>query len=217
MDINTAKKILLEAGKQLVAEGLVARTWGNISHRIDENSFIITPSGRSYDELTENDLVLVQIDDLSYPPGIKPSSEKGLHAEVYKNRPEVNTVIHTHQINASTCAAARKDIIASDQEFKNVLGEIVRCASYALPGTGKLKKATGKALGESNAALMANHGAVCVGKTMEDAFTVAKTLERKCEDYIYSEFSKLSGIDSNKEEDLHNYYIQINKRGKKND
>ncbi|MBN2650974.1 MAG: class II aldolase/adducin family protein [Spirochaetales bacterium] len=215
MDINLARQTLLDAGIKLVNEGLVARTWGNISCRIDENSFLITPSGRSYDQLTLDDFVLVQIEDLSYPAGIKPSSEKGVHAEVYKNRPEVTAVIHTHQMNASTCAASRKDVPATDQEFKKILGDVVRCAGYGLPGTKKLKLATSKALGDSNAALMANHGAVCVGKTMDEAFLVAKTLEKKCEEFIFSEFANISGIKTNKIKNIHDFYILKKKRGKK--
>ena len=76
MDINAAKKAVLAAGVKLVEAGLIARTWGNVSCRVDEDSFIITPSGRSYRSLTPADLVQVKISDLSYEGEIKPSSEK---------------------------------------------------------------------------------------------------------------------------------------------
>ena len=105
MEINQARSAVLKAGLRLVEAGLIARTWGNVSCRVDAESFVITPSGRSYQSLTADDLVQVKIDDLSYQGPIKPSSEKGIHAEVYKLYPEVNFVIHTHQENASVIAA----------------------------------------------------------------------------------------------------------------
>ncbi|HMB20831.1 MAG TPA: class II aldolase/adducin family protein, partial [Spirochaetota bacterium] len=74
-----AKQVVCDAGRRLLKEGLVARTWGNISARVDGNTFVITPSGRTYEELTTDDIVTVTIEDLAYDSHIKPSSEKGLH------------------------------------------------------------------------------------------------------------------------------------------
>ena len=98
MDINKAKEIVVMAGKKLVESGLIARTWGNVSCRVSDTQFVITPSGRAYETLTPEEIVLVNISDLSYEGDIKPSSEKGIHAEAYKHRHDVNFVIHTHQI-----------------------------------------------------------------------------------------------------------------------
>ena len=105
MDILEAKKIVVEAGKQLVKTGLIARTWGNVSCRISDTQFVITPSGRAYESLTPDDIVLVNMADLSYEGDIKPSSEKGIHAQCYLHRPEIGFVIHTHQANASIVSA----------------------------------------------------------------------------------------------------------------
>ena len=66
MDIIQAKEIVIAAGKKLVETGLIARTWGNVSCRIDDQSFVITPSGKAYESLTPDDIVLVRMDDLSY-------------------------------------------------------------------------------------------------------------------------------------------------------
>ena len=101
MDILEAKKIVVEAGKQLVSTGLIARTWGNVSCRIDDKQFVITPSGKAYEGLTPDDIVLVNMDDLSYEGDIKPSSEKGIHAQCYLHKTEIGFVIHTHQANPS--------------------------------------------------------------------------------------------------------------------
>ena len=96
MDILQAKQIVIAAGKKLVETGLIARTWGNVSCRIDSQSFVITPSGKAYETLTPDDIVLVRAADLSYDGDVKPSSEKGIHAQCYLLRPECNFVIHTH-------------------------------------------------------------------------------------------------------------------------
>ena len=93
MDLMQAKLDVIRAGKLLCERGLIQRTWGNVSCRIDENTFVITPSGRDYQSLTPDDIVLVKIEDLSYEGDVKPSSEKGVHAACYKLRSNVNFVI----------------------------------------------------------------------------------------------------------------------------
>ena len=96
-----AARLIIEAGHQLIKEGLIARTWGNISARLSDETFLITPSGRAYETLTPAELVEVSIKDCTYEGDIKPSSEKGVHAAVYKLRPEADFVIHAHSNNAS--------------------------------------------------------------------------------------------------------------------
>ena len=110
MDIMEAKQLVIKAGIEVVEYGLIARTWGNISCRVDDKRFVITPSGRPYETLTPDEIVVVNIDDCSYEGDIKPSSEKGIHAEAYRLRPEVNFVIHTHQMQASVISALGMDI-----------------------------------------------------------------------------------------------------------
>ena len=76
-----ARRLVAEAGRILLGEHLVARTWGNISARISEDEIIVTPSGRAYDTLKEEDLVKVNVHDLSYVGTMTPTSEKGMHAD----------------------------------------------------------------------------------------------------------------------------------------
>ena len=111
MNIDIAKELVIKAGIKLVDSGLIARTWGNVSCRISGNSFVITPSGRDYLTLTPDQIVTVKIADCSYDGNIKPSSEKGIHAEVYKIYPNINFVIHTHQENASVISASELNSI----------------------------------------------------------------------------------------------------------
>jgi len=183
-----ARNLICESGRSLVEKGLVSRTWGNISIRLDENTMLITPSGRTYEDLMPEDIVLVHIDSLKYEGSIKPSSEFVLHAEIYKQRKNINAVIHTHQMNASTVAAAHREVPPILDDMAQIIGPTVRVADYALPGTKKIVRKTIKALRGRNAALMANHGAVCIGRDMDEAFVVCEVLEKACKAFIEAEF-----------------------------
>lgn len=166
-----ARALVIKAGHLLTEKKLIARTWGNISARISENEFIITPSGRAYDTLTADELVKVKIDDLSFEGNLKPSSEKGAHAVGYALRRDVNFIIHTHQFYASAVCAEGKDT------------DFAPCAWYGLPGTKKLRENIEKTIAAhpgKNAFLMAKHGALCLGKDMEAAFEEADRLEENC-------------------------------------
>jgi L-fuculose-phosphate aldolase len=188
IDLETLKNVVIESGKRLLSEGLVSRTWGNVSVRVDENLMLITPSGRNYNDLNINDIVLVNYHTSKYEGSIKPSSERELHCEIYRTRKEINAVIHTHQMNASTVAAARREVPPILDDMVQIIGPTVRCADYALPSTKRIVTKTVKALKGRMAALMANHGAVCIGRDMEEAFVVCQVLEKACKAFIEAEF-----------------------------
>lgn len=216
MDIQAAKELVIKAGKEVVASGLIARTWGNISCRIDDKSFVITPSGRAYETLTPEEIVLVNIDDCSYDGNIKPSSEKGIHAAAYKLRPEVNFVIHTHQVEASVVSALGYDINTISDENAKIIGDNVPLASYGLPGTGKLRKGVVAAMqrSESKAIIMAHHGALCLGETYEDAFKVASALEEVCADFVKQKYNEIKGTATDTAESLYEYLVRRNSKEK---
>lgn len=185
MEVLTAKEQVIQAGRVLLEKGLVARTWGNVSCRIDRETFAITSSGRSYELLTPQDIVQVKIADLSHNPNEKPSSEVRIHAELYKTCDAVNFIIHTHQENASVLSAIGFDVIRLDKAYEG-LGDEVLCADYALPGTKKLCKNVLKSVKESkgNAVIMKNHGVLCFGGDFEETLAIATTLEVACVQYI---------------------------------
>jgi len=192
MTIQEARNIVILAGKKLVETGLIARTWGNVSCRVSDSHFVITPSGRDYLSLTPDEIVEVAVSDCSYSGDVKPSSEKGVHALVYRLRPEVNFVIHTHQDNASAISASQLDSIkVSQEDFPSLHGEVI-CASYGLPGTKKLRRNVGQALMRSkgNAVIMKNHGALCFGPGYEETFKTAHELEAACERFILEQYCK---------------------------
>lgn len=163
-----ARRLVKEAGLRLLENKLVARTWGNISARIGEGQFVITPSGKFYEDLTESDMVVVNIDDCSWEGDRKPSSEKGVHADAYALRSDVSFIIHTHQTYASAVAAECRDTVFAP------------CARYGLPGTSKLRKNMKACIGSHPADksfLMARHGALLLGSSPDEAFDLANRLE----------------------------------------
>lgn len=186
------KKSIVETGLTLLEKKLVARTWGNISCRLDEKHFAITPSGLGYESLTTDDIPIFNMEDETWI-GRKPSSEKRIHAACYAQYPEVNFVVHTHQDYATAIGLVGLDGAGSGtvgtlgsgnlemtEEEKALLGEI-KVASYGLPGTKKLKKGVEEALkAGSKCILMLHHGAVLLGKDKEDAIHKAEVLEKVC-------------------------------------
>jgi L-ribulose-5-phosphate 4-epimerase len=189
MNEKIAKQKVVEAGVRLVENGLIARTWGNVSCRVSDTHFAITPSGRNYLNLTPADIVTVAIADLSYTGSIIPSGEKGIHAEVYHRCPEVNFVIHTHQENASVVSALGVDKIPVSDKFPLLDGEVL-CTPYALPGTKKIRQGVAAALQvtDGNALILKNHGTICFGKDEEEAFQVAMELESACGEFIATKY-----------------------------
>jgi len=206
MDILEAKLAVIAAGKRLVETGLIARTWGNVSARVDADTFVITPSGKAYEGLTPEDIVPVKIKDLSYEGNLKPSSEKGIHAQCYLLRPEVGFVVHTHQHNASIAAVMGKPVETANW-WADIVGETVPVADYGLPGTGKLKKGVTKALQAypgSRAFLMAHHGALCLGADAGEAFRVADALEQVCLAFLKERLRTFTGDVAETLDGIHN-------------
>lgn len=181
---EAGRRLVVQAGRRLLEAGLTARTWGNVSARVSDTHFVITPSGAAYETLRPEHLVLVRIADGSYTGKSKPSSERGIHAGAYRLRPEVGFVIHTHQQEASVAGVAGKDLADIAHPL---LGSRVPCAAYGLPGTARLRRAVAAQLAawpDSPAVLMRRHGALCLGGTMEDAFSAARALEEVCAAHV---------------------------------
>ena len=178
------KTLLIESGKKLLHEGFTVETWGNISVRGDDGLVYITPSGMDYDTCTEDDIVVMTLDGTVVDGHRVPSIENGLHRAVYAARPDVNAIVHTHPIFSTVFSAMGENIPLIIDEAAQALGDEVRTAPYALPGTDELAQNCAAALGEkANACLLQSHGAVCVGRDMKSAFKTARVLEMTAEIY----------------------------------
>lgn len=173
-----------ETAKKMSGSGLVAGTWGNISARIDEEYMVITPSGMDYDRLFPEDMVIVNMNTFAYEGNLKPSVEVPVHAAVYLARPSINGIVHTHSTYALTLATARKPIPPICDDQVQILGGDVRVAPYTMPGTKEMADGVVEALDERCGALIANHGAITLGRTLKEAFTASQVLEKTALIYI---------------------------------
>ena len=201
------RREIIDTGIELLEEKLVARTWGNISARIDADNYLITPSGLDYTSMREEDIVSVNIKTGEYTGIIRPSGEKGVHSAAYEVFDDVNFVVHTHQTYATAVSLAGLDSLeatagspAGSESFETSAGsptgselfditeeEIeklggIALAEYGLPGTKEITNACKSALlTGAHTVLMIHHGVLVLGKDKEEAMKRVKLLESICE------------------------------------
>lgn len=167
--LEKLKKELIEYGKLAGVKNFTPGYSGNFSARY-EDKILITTSGSSNGYLSEDELVLIDFNGKSLEEGKKPSSEKMLHVEFYKQRPDVNYIIHVHPVFLSSfacCKIALDEPIMAENVF--YFGQIP-LAEYGLPGSMDLVEKTAKYFKDYDAVLMANHGFVVGDKTIKDAY-----------------------------------------------
>ena len=185
---SSDKKAVLEAAKRMSEKGFVVGTAGNVSVRLKEPGgrelMAITPTSRYYDTIGVDDIAVVDFDGQRVEGEFSPSVETMLHIGVYKARKKVNAVIHSHPVFSSVFAVAGMEIPPIVDDQVTYLGGVIKVAEYALSGSGELVKNALTALGPRNAVLLANHGAVCVGKDLREAFTNCEMLEKTAKIYI---------------------------------
>lgn len=201
------RREIIDTGIELLEEKLVARTWGNISARIDADNYLITPSGLDYTSMREEDIVSVNIKTGEYTGINRPSGEKGVHSAAYEVFDDVNFVVHTHQTYATAVSLAGFDSLeatagspAGSESFETSAGspagsesfditeeEIeklggIALAEYGLPGTKEITNACKSALlTGAHTVLMIHHGVLVLGKDKEEAMKRVKLLESICE------------------------------------
>lgn len=177
------KALLIESGKEMLRSGLTVETWGNLSIRDPETGLVyLTPSGMPYDTLIEDDIVVMDIEGNIIEGKRRPTIEYAMHLGIMKNRPDVNAIIHTHPIYSQIFALLHEDIPPVIDEAAQVL-DTVRVTEYAVPGSKEMAENVIKALGNGSACLVANHGAVGVGKDIQTVFKVCNVLEMTAQIY----------------------------------
>lgn len=171
---------IAEAAKVLVQKGFLMATGGNLSMRIPaEKSFAITPSNYDYMKMTSGDICILDHKLKPLEGGLKPSVESAFHARIYQARPDVNAIIHTHQVYTSALAIMKAEIPSLFDEQVRYLGKTVRIIPYAPSGTGMLAKKIGRLVRDhNNAYIMQNHGALCFGESMQQAIYNVEILEK---------------------------------------
>lgn len=163
------EKEIIEYGHLCGVKNFTPGYSGNISARY-KKGLLITASGSSNGYLSSKNIVYSDFEGKSLEKGKKPSSEKFLHIEIYKKRPDINYIIHVHAPFLSSFASAGKDLMAPIMAENVFYFGGIPLADYALPSTMDLVVNTVKFFDEYDAVLMANHGFIVGAKTMEDAY-----------------------------------------------
>ena len=177
---DTSKKLVVEAAQKLTQKGYLMATGGNLSVRIlGQDKIAITPSNYDYMKMVPDDICILDFDLNVLESDRKPSVESAMHVGIYQARPDVNAVVHTHQVYASTLSLIKAPIPALFDEQARFLGRTVEIIPYAPSGTGFLKDTISKHVkGHNNAFIMQNHGALCLGQDVERASHNVEILEK---------------------------------------
>ncbi len=176
---------MTRVARQMIESGLVTGTSGNVSVRTPEGDILVTPSGIDYEVLEPEDVVLVDVEGGVLEGALDPTTETPMHVGIYRARPEVGAVVHTHSRYATTLACLGWEIPPVHYMLTTLSDEgRIPLASYATYGTEELAGYAGEALGENhNACLLQNHGTITVGQSPEEAFSRTVVLEEMAEIY----------------------------------
>jgi len=174
------KQQVVSASQKLTKKGFLMATGGNISMRVPgQHAFAVTPSNYDYMKMVLNDVCVLDMTLNQMEGSRKPSVEAAMHCAIYQERPDVNAIVHTHQVYASALTLVKASIPALFDEQVRFLGRSVEIIPYAPSGTGMLKSAVAKHVrNHNNAFLMQNHGALVFGHDMERAMHNVEILEK---------------------------------------
>jgi L-fuculose-phosphate aldolase len=177
MLLQTEREEIVRFGRKLLTARLTSGTGGNLSIFNRRDGLIaISPSGMEYDKMKPADIPVVNCEGITVEGSRKPSSELGFHLSLYRKRPNINAVVHTHSVYATTMACLNWEIPAVHY-LVAYSGHKVPLAPYATFGTDELASNVAGAIGDYNAVLLANHGLVTVGPNLATAFAVAEEIE----------------------------------------
>lgn len=170
-DLSALKQSVLRTAQKAYEEKLMAGTSGNMSVFCrEEQLMVITPSSYDYGIMEEHDIVVIDLDGNIVEGHHRPSSEWKMHAEIYRHLPRVSAVVHTHSPYATCFAVNHQEIPVILIEMIPFLKGKVEVSAYAEQGSAQVGLNAVPILADKNACLMANHGVVTVGETLESAY-----------------------------------------------
>ena len=176
------RESLIAACRELTRRGLTHGTSGNVSLRREPKSFFISPTGMAYEALMPEDIPLMELDGRWYGR-CRPSSEWRFHRDIFKSRPDVAAIVHTHSRFATALACNGRGIPAFHYMVAVAGGADIRCAPYRTFGTQALSDAAIAALEGRRACLLANHGLIAVGADLPAALSLAGEVENLAAQY----------------------------------
>lgn len=178
------RREVIETALALGLSDLGVNRSGNVSARF-EDGFLVTPTGVAYEALTADDLAFVPLDGGAHVGPLAPSSETPFHLAIYRERPEIGAVVHSHSPHATALACTGQGIPAFHYMVAAAGGSVIACAPYATFGTEALSRHAVEALSDGRrACLLANHGQIACGTTLEKALELAREVEMLARQFI---------------------------------
>ena len=176
--LESLREKLWQLHLELPKQNLVAWTSGNVSERDKETGYVvIKPSGLRYEDLRPEHMVVVDLDGKVIEGHLKVSSDTASHLVIYRNRPDVNGVVHTHSPYATAFAAIGKPIPVYLTAQADEFGGPIPCGGFALIGGEEIGKVVLESIGDSKAVLLKNHGVFTIGSSAEAAVKAAVMVE----------------------------------------
>lgn len=179
---KAARKSVIATAREMSRSGLSPGRSGNVSRRWGKG-MLITPSGMAYATLEPEDIVYVASDGTVAKGQRRPSSEWHFHLATYNARPDMSAIVHTHSVHATVLACAHKSIPAFHYMVAAAGGETIPLVPYATFGTAELARNVAEGLKSCRACLMANHGQIAIGTTLDEALELAHEVEVLAEQY----------------------------------
>ena len=166
-------------------EGLVVGSAGNVSRRAGDRHIAITPTSIPYEALTAEEIVIIDLGSGETAESLRaPSYELPMHLAIYRAKPDVGAIVHTHAPFVSTLSILHRPLPPVIDEMYLHLGGPIEVSEYAFTGTEAVGENALRALGDRAAVILANHGNVCVGSTLERALHVAVVMEASARVYV---------------------------------
>ena len=174
---DAQKKDVLNAALKLDRYGLIALSGGNVSWRMDSGEVLVTPSGMIYDEMVPEDILVVDLEGNIIEGARKASVDTEALLYIYKNMPQVNAVIHTHQPYATGLGLVMDELPCNLSTMANATEGPVAVAEYGDPGSLSMGVEAVKAIGDRLAVVLKHHGVIAVGRDLRQALFSCVYLE----------------------------------------
>ncbi|HVS33328.1 MAG TPA: class II aldolase/adducin family protein [Thermoanaerobaculia bacterium] len=180
-----ARRDVWTHARKMWEAGLVTGSAGNVSRRAGEGHIAITPTSVAYDVLSPEQIVIVELESgRAVETSVAPSYELPMHLVVYRRRPDISAIVHTHAPFVTTLSVLRRPLPPVIDEMIVLFGGTIPVTGYALTGTADVGENVVNALGDGGAVILASHGNVCVAGDLPRALHLAMAMEAGARVYV---------------------------------
>jgi len=203
---NEDKKAMIKAALELKENELIALSGGNVSVRKENGDYIVTPSGMSYEGMVEDDMIVFNKEGQIIEGHRRPSVDTVALEYIYRHMPEVNAIIHTHQVYATAVGLIEDQLPVATTTLSNVTLGAVNVAPYSNPGSLEMGIQTVKYAGGKRAVILKHHGVVTIGANLKEALYAAVYMETAAKTYLVA---KAAGVPDLMNEEQNRQAVEV--------